>query len=179
MIDRGQRDRLRGCIHQPLPKVDFRYAPTTPQWVRVLLNDGSPVVNFSPPPQSLGYLRSFDSNHHTPTLPKKSAWLMSGGSSTQMNANQSSTPVKQAPTAKRSYTATKDVYAPIVVDGHVFFTAEDKHLYAVDAATGQELWRTSFAAGLGGTPAYSNGALSIPKSTTRQIHSSQRWPSTV
>lgn len=93
------------------------------------------------------------------------AWPMSGGSSAQTNTNPSSTAIKQAPTTKWSFTATEDVYAPIVVDGRVFFTAEDKHLYAVDTATGRELWRTFFEAGLGGTPAYSNGALFVCDNT--------------
>ena len=75
----------------------------------------------------------------------KSAWPMSGGSSAQTNANPSSSSIEQAPAAKWSYTATEDVYAPIIVDERVFFTAEDKHLYAVDAVKrGQhilELWK--------------------------------------
>ena len=95
----------------------------------------------------------------------KNAWPMTGGASPQTNANPSSSPIEQAPTVKWSYTATEDVYAPIVVDGRVFFTAEDKHLYALDAATGRELWRTSFEAGLGGTPAYSNDALLVCDNT--------------
>ena len=90
---------------------------------------------------------------------------MSGGSSAQTNANRSSSPIEQAPTVRWSYTATENVYTPIVVDGRVFFTAEDKHFYAVDAATGQELWRTYFAAGLGGTPAYSNDTLLVCDNT--------------
>ncbi|EMA56335.1 outer membrane protein assembly factor BamB family protein [Halococcus thailandensis] len=90
---------------------------------------------------------------------------MSGGSSAQTNANPSSSSIKQAPTAEWSYTATENMYTPIVVDGSVFFTAEDKHLYAVDAATGRERWRTYFAAGVGGTPAYSENALLVCDNT--------------
>lgn len=111
----------------------------------------SPVVRLQTPP--------------TTGVPSKGAWPMSGGSSAQTNANPSSSPIEQAPTVKWSFTATEDVYAPIVVDGRMFFTAEDKHLYAVDTTTGRELWRTSFEAGLGGTPAYSNGALLVCDNT--------------
>ena len=95
----------------------------------------------------------------------KNAWPMTGGASAQTNTNPSSSPIKQAPTTKWFYTATEDVYTPTVVDGRVFFTAEDKHLYALDAATGRELWRTYFEAGLGGTPAYSNDALLVCDNT--------------
>lgn len=90
---------------------------------------------------------------------------MTGASSAQTNANPSSPPIETAPTARWSYTATKDVHTLIVADGRVFFTADDRHLYAVDAATGRELWHTYFAAGLGGTPAYSDDALLVCDNT--------------
>ena len=88
-------------------------------------------------------------------------WPMVGGSSGLTNANLSSPPIEAVPTAKWTYTATRFVSAPITADGTVYFTADDQHLYAVDEATGQERWHTYFPAGLGGMPAYSDGALFV------------------
>ena len=86
---------------------------------------------------------------------------MLGGSSGLTNANLSSPPIKEVPDAKWTYTATKPVRSPSVADGTVYFTADDRHLYAVDEATGQEQWHAYFPAGVGGTPAYTDDALFV------------------
>lgn len=86
---------------------------------------------------------------------------MHGAASSQTNANPASPPITENPTTRWTYTATRDVSAPSIADATVYFTAEDDHLYAVNATTGRERWNARFEAGIGGTPAYSKGGLFV------------------
>lgn len=85
---------------------------------------------------------------------------MVGGSSGLTNTNPSAA-IEETPTANWTYAATEWVDPPILADGTVYFTAEDHHLYAVDAASGRERWHVRFPAGVGGTPAYADGSLFV------------------
>lgn len=89
------------------------------------------------------------------------AWVSHGATSSQTNANPTSPPISESPTTKWTYTATRSVSAPIVANATVYFTAEDNHLYAVDAETGREQWNSHFEAGIGGVPAYDDGGLFV------------------
>ena len=50
---------------------------------------------------------------------------------------------------------------PLLLDGVLYFGAMDHNLYAVDARTGEELWRVDLGGAVGGTPALDDGSLYI------------------
>lgn len=95
------------------------------------------------------------------TASDEDGWAMHGATSGQTNTNLESPPITGNPTSKWTYTATRDVFAPAIANQTVYFTAEDNHLYAVNANTGRERWNSRFEAGIGGTPAYSNDGLFV------------------
>src|SRR5262245_59386158 len=51
--------------------------------------------------------------------------------------------------------------APAVVDGVVYVASADKHLYAVDLATGEEKWKQKLGAPLKASPAVRDGKVYV------------------